>query len=64
MRTVYSTTRAGWFDTGHIAKQKWLQQLRDPSSAAAGLLAEPTSTRPMFHDSKTMTLQKIITKLQ
>jgi hypothetical protein len=64
MRTIYSTTRAGWFDTLAIAKAKWLQQVKAPSSAASGMLSEPTTTQPQFHDGKLRTVQKILTALQ
>jgi len=64
MRTVYSTTRAGWYDTKKIAEEKWLQQFQDPSSARAGLLAEPQTTELNPDDSKLQTLQKILTALQ
>lgn len=63
-RTVYATTRATYHDTKFIAKAKWLQQLQSPSSAAAGILAEPTSPNPQFHDTKLISLQKILTQLQ
>lgn len=64
MRTVYATTRAGAHDTRAIAKGKWLQQLQNPSTAAAGLLAEPISTEPHYHDCKVRTIQRILTALQ
>jgi len=63
-RTVYPTTRAGWYDTKKIAKDKWLQQLASPSTAAAGLLAEPQTTDVSFHDTALSTFQKILTELQ
>jgi hypothetical protein len=64
MRTIYATTRAGWSDTKAIAKGKWNQQLNSPSSARAGMLAEPRTTYNKFHDTKLVVLQKIITGLQ
>lgn len=64
MRTIYATTRPGWFDTKAIAKGKMLQQIKDPSSAAAGLLASPDNTNPTSTDTKLRTLQKILVKLQ
>jgi hypothetical protein len=64
MRTVYPTTRAGYFDTRKIAEDKWLQQLQNPTAAAAGTLAEPTTTENEFRDTKLITLQKILTSLQ
>lgn len=64
MRTFYSTSRAGWHDTRAIAKAKWNQQLDSPSSARSGMIAEPQNTDNRFHDTKLITLQKIITGLQ
>lgn len=64
MRTIYSTTRAGWSDTRAIAKAKWNQQLTAPSAARAGMIAEPPTTENKFHDTKLIVLQKIITGLQ
>lgn len=64
MQFIYPTTRAGFFDTKKIAKDKWLQQLQNPSTASAGLLDEPQNTNNNPDDSKLMTLQKILTALQ
>lgn len=64
VESIYATTRAGWYDTRAIAKAKWLQQLRTPSTTAAGMLAEPQTTSLKFHDTKLITLQKILTDLQ
>lgn len=63
-RTIYPTTRPGFFDTKAIAKAKWKQQLAQPSGAAAGLLAGPPTTDVQFHDTKLITLQKILKSLQ
>jgi hypothetical protein len=62
--TIYPTTRATFFDTKATAKGKWLQQIRSPSSARAGMIAEPPTTHLKFHDTKLVVLQKIITGLQ
>lgn len=64
MRTVYATTKPGFYDTHAIAKGKWLQQLRNPSSTSAGLVAEPDNTQVRFNDTRVRTTQKILKALQ
>jgi len=63
-RTVYATTRAGWADTKAIAKGKMLQQLETPSTAAAGMLSEPSTTNGSYFDTELKSLQKILLALQ
>lgn len=64
MRTIYPTTRAAWYDTKAIAKQKLLQQLQSPTAAYAGLIAEPDNTENNYQDTELKSLQKILTALQ
>lgn len=64
MRTIYATTRSGWFDTKAIAKGKMLQQLESPSGVYAGLVSEPDNTDNNYHDTELKSLQKILVALQ
>lgn len=64
MKAYYPTTRPGWYDTEAIAQAKWKQQLTNPSSATAGLMANPQNTTNGFYDTKLKTMQKILKALQ
>lgn len=58
----YSTTKPRKYDTRAIAKGKWLQTKRDgPSDDGSGSITYST-TENQFHDTKLITLQKILQK--
>lgn len=63
MTTVYSTTKPRWSDTKAITKGKWLQSLRDGASdgGESQVITYP-STEVFYHDSRKITLDKILQK--
>lgn len=63
-KTIYATTKPGWYDTRAIAKGKWLQQLNSPSNVSAGLVATPDTHNPGHADTKLRVLQKILARSQ
>lgn len=56
----YSTTQPRKYDTKAIAKGKWLQILRDGSSSDTSGQITFDDTENRYHDTKLITLQKIL----
>lgn len=60
MRANYSTTQPRKYDTKAIAKAKWLQALNDGGSDDGSGAIIYSDTENRWHDTKLITLQKIL----
>lgn len=58
MRVHYPTTKSTWYDTIATCRGKLAQEAVQHSTANAGLIANPSTTSPGFHDTQVKSMQK------
>jgi len=63
MRTFYSTTKPGWYDSEEIAAAKWEQSQTVGTSDDDSLKVIYPNTQPSWYDSKLNSLQKLLQRL-